>query len=52
MSRPSRFRWGTLLFSALFTLVSMWAGLSISKLVEDFFARSPILGWTALAVAR
>ena len=27
------------------------AGLSISKLVEDFFARSPILGWTALAVA-
>jgi putative membrane protein len=29
----------------------MWAGLSISKLVEDFFARSPLLGWTALGVA-
>ena len=51
VSRPGRFRWGALLASALFTLVTMWAGLSISKLVEDFFARSPILGWTALAVA-
>jgi len=51
VSRPSRFRWGALLFSALFTLVTMWAGLSISKLVEDFFARSPLLGWTALGVA-
>ncbi len=51
VARPARFRWGALLFSALFTLVTMWAGLSISKLVEDFFARSPVLGWTALAVA-
>ena len=51
VARPARFRWGALLFSALFTLVTMWAGLSITKLVEDFFARSPILGWTALAVA-
>ena len=51
VARPSRFRWGALLFSALFTLVTMWAGLSITKLVEDFFARSPILGWTALGVA-
>ena len=51
VARPARFRWGALLFSALFTLVSLWAGLSISKLVEDFFARAPILGWAALAVA-
>ena len=51
VSRPARFRWGALLMSALFVLVTMWAGLSISKLVEDFFARSPILGWTALGVA-
>lgn len=51
VSRPSRFRWGALLMSALFVLVAMWAGLSISKLVEDFFARSPLLGWTALGVA-
>ncbi|MCA3554639.1 YcjF family protein [Aestuariivirga sp.] len=50
-SRPSRFRWGALLASALFALVAMGAGLSISKLVEDFFARSPILGWTALGAA-
>jgi putative membrane protein len=51
VSRPSRFRWGALLMSALFVLVAMWAGLSISKLVEDFFTRSPLLGWTALGVA-
>ena len=51
VARPARFRWGALLFSALFTLLTMWAGLSITKLVEDFFARSPILGWTALAIA-
>lgn len=51
VSRSSRFRWGALLMSALFVLVAMWAGLSISKLVEDFFARSPLLGWTALGVA-
>lgn len=51
VSRPSRFRWGALLMSALFVLVAMWAGLSISKLVEDFFARSPLLGWTSLGVA-
>ena len=51
VARPSRFRWGALLLSALFTLITMWAGLSITKLVEDFFARSPLLGWTALGVA-
>ena len=51
VARPQRARWGALLFSALFALITMWAGLSISKLVEDFFARSPILGWTALGVA-
>ena len=51
VARPARFRWGALLASAVFTLVMMWAGLSISKLVEDFFARSPVLGWVALGVA-
>jgi putative membrane protein len=44
-------RWGTLLAGALFTLVSLWAGLAVTQLVEDFFARSPALGWVALAAA-
>lgn len=48
---PKRMRWGMILASALFTLVSLWAGLAVTQLVEDFFARSPILGWAALGVA-
>jgi putative membrane protein len=51
LARPRRFRWGALLMSALFLLVSMWAGLAVTRLVEDFFARSPLLGWAALGVA-
>ena len=46
-----RFRWLTVLASALFTLVSMWAGLAVVELVESFFLRSAWLGWVALAVA-
>ena len=46
-----RFRWLTVLASALFTLVSMWAGLAVVELVESFFLRSPWLGWVALGVA-
>ncbi len=45
------FRWGFVLVSALGTLLSLWAGLAITTLIEDFFARSPLLGWLALAVA-
>jgi putative membrane protein len=51
LARPRRFRWGTLLMSALFLLVTMWAGLAVTQLVEDFFTRSPLLGWVALGVA-
>ena len=46
-----RFRWGFVLVSALAILMSLWAGLAITTLVEDFFARSIILGWLALGVA-
>lgn len=46
-----RMRWGAIFISAVFTLVTMWAGLAATRLIEDFFARSPILGWAALAVA-
>jgi putative membrane protein len=38
-------RWGSLLVSALFGLVTLWAGLAMTRLVEDLFARSPLLGW-------
>lgn len=46
-----RMRWGAIFASAAFTLVVMWAGLAATRLIEDFFARSPVLGWTALGVA-
>jgi putative membrane protein len=48
---PKRLRWGLVLASSLFALVSLWAGLAVTQLIEDFFARSPVLGWIALGVA-
>lgn len=45
------FRWGFVLVSALVCLLSLWAGLTITTLIEDFFARSTLLGWLALGVA-
>ena len=45
------FRWGFVLVSALASLLSLWAGLTITTLIEDFFARSAPLGWLALGVA-
>ena len=44
-------RWGAILISALFGLASLWAALTITTMIESFFARSPFLGWLALAVA-
>lgn len=49
--RSGRFRWGAILAGSLFTLVSLWAGLAVTQLVEDFFARNEVLGWVALSVA-
>jgi putative membrane protein len=46
-----RWRWGTMLASSLVALVSLWAGVAIVQLIEDFFLRSPLLGWTAAALA-
>ena len=46
-----RWRWGTILALSLFTLVSLWASLTVTQLIEDFFARSAILGWVALGAA-
>jgi putative membrane protein len=45
------FRWGFLFVSALATLLSLWAGLTITTLIENFFARSATLGWLAFGVA-
>ncbi len=50
--RSSRtLRWGGILFGALATLVSLWAGLAVTQLIEEFYARSPALGWITLGVA-
>jgi putative membrane protein len=50
--RTSRkFHWGFVLVSALATLLSLWAGLTITTLIENFFARSATLGWFAFGVA-
>ncbi len=46
-----RFRWLAVLVSAAFGLIVMGATLSITQLIETFFARSPVLGWLALALA-
>jgi putative membrane protein len=51
LRRSRSWRFGGLLFGALAALVSMWAGLAITQLIEDFFARSPTLGWLASGLA-
>ncbi len=49
---PSRrIRWGAILAGALLSLITLWAGLAVTRLVEDFFSRSPALGWITLGVA-
>jgi putative membrane protein len=51
LPRSGTMRWGMILLASLFGLVVMWAGLAATQLIEDFFARSQILGWAALAIA-
>lgn len=38
-------RWVSILLSALAALFTMWAGLTVTSLIEDLFARSQVLGW-------
>jgi putative membrane protein len=45
-----RFRWGTLFWSALGGLVLLGAGLSVTHLIEDLFARSESLGMLGLVL--
>lgn len=44
-------RWGGILIGSLFSLTTLWAGLTATQMIEGFFARSPLLGWIALGVA-
>ncbi len=43
-------RWGSLLLSAVFGLVALWAGLAMTQLVEQLFARSQVFGWIGAAL--
>ncbi len=38
-------RWGSLFITAFTGLLMMWASVSFLSLIENLFARSPILGW-------
>ena len=38
-------RWGSILVSAVFGLVALWAGLAMTQMLEELFARSPVFGW-------
>ena len=44
-------RWGGMLITALFGLFTLWAGLSITQLIENLFARSQVFGWIGLGLA-
>jgi putative membrane protein len=48
---PRMLRWGSLLVAALSGLFLMWAGLSVTNLIEELFQRSHYLGWIGLALA-
>jgi putative membrane protein len=43
--------WGSILIGALAALVTLWAGVSITRLIEGFFESSPLLGWVATGIA-
>ncbi len=51
LRRSRRVRWAGILAGALFSLVTLWAGLAVTQLVEEYFLRSPVLGWATLAIA-
>lgn len=40
-----RFRWSGILLSGAIGLASLWVGLTATQLIEELFARSPVLGW-------
>ena len=48
---PQTLRWGAILITTLAGLFAIWAGLSITQLIEELFARSQILGSIGLGLA-
>lgn len=48
---PRKIRWASILVGSLASLFMLWAGLTATQMIEDFFTRSPILGWAALGIA-
>ena len=40
-----RFRWGALLLASLAALISLASGVAMTRLIDDLFARSEVLGW-------
>jgi putative membrane protein len=51
LAPPRGFRWGTLFWAAVGGLVLLGAGLGVTGLIEDLFARSEGLGLLGLACA-
>lgn len=43
--------WGSTLIAALAALITLWAGVSITGMIETFFQSSPLLGWIATGIA-
>jgi putative membrane protein len=46
-----RVPWASMLLLSLLVLVALWAGLSITTLIQSYFAQSSVLGWLTLGVA-
>ncbi len=43
--------WGNIFLASLVSLLLMWMGLAITRLIEDFFTYSVTFGWIATAAA-
>lgn len=48
---PRRRRFGALFLSAISGLAFLALGISVERFIVDLFAREPVLGWVALALA-
>ncbi len=50
-AKPRHTPWGYLLLVSLLTLITLWFGLTITKMIADFFIWSLTLGWISVALA-
>ncbi len=44
------FRWGGLFLSASISLFTLWLSVTFMRLIDELFARSPMLGWAGFAL--